>query len=55
MDELNALPYLDAVLRENLRLNPVVSAGTRTAEKDDVIPLSTPFVDRRGVRTNEVR
>ncbi|KAG8907857.1 hypothetical protein FRB99_002030 [Tulasnella sp. 403] len=55
MDELNALPYLDAVIRETLRLNAVVESTTRVAEKDDVIPVSEPFVDHHGVVRNEIR
>lgn len=55
MEELNALPYPDAVLRENLRINAVVSAVIREADRDDIIPLSTPIVDRKGVARNEVR
>lgn len=55
MEELNALPYLDAVVKENLRLNNVVTGANREAQKDDVIPLATPFVDRTGVRRDSVR
>ncbi|KAG8889125.1 hypothetical protein FRB98_005740 [Tulasnella sp. 332] len=55
MEELNALPYLDAVIRENLRLNPAVSALIRQAGREDVIPLSMPLVDRKGVKRDEVR
>ncbi|KAG9045760.1 hypothetical protein FS837_005681 [Tulasnella sp. UAMH 9824] len=55
MEELNALPYLDAVIRENLRKNSVVDGTIRCAEKDDIIPLATPFVDRNGVERNEIR
>ncbi|KAG8990152.1 hypothetical protein FRB93_003318 [Tulasnella sp. JGI-2019a] len=55
MEELNALPYLDAVIRENLRINPVVESITRDAARDDIISLSTPIVDRNGVERREVR
>ncbi|GAA5935942.1 uncharacterized protein JCM15063_001855 [Sporobolomyces koalae] len=43
-DELNSLEYLDAVVRESLRLEPALSATPRTAIKDDLIPLSVPIV-----------
>ena len=55
MDELNALPYLDAVVRETLRLHAAVTFVTRVAAKDDVIPLSAPFVDKKGAVHNEIR
>lgn len=48
MDDLMSLPYLDAVLRETLRLYSPVTSTTRQATKDDCIPLSKPFKDRYG-------
>ncbi|KAF9265256.1 cytochrome P450 [Marasmius fiardii PR-910] len=48
MEQLNALPYLDAVVRETLRLLAPVPATQRMAMKDDVIPLDEPFIDRYG-------
>ncbi|KAI0791591.1 cytochrome P450 [Irpex lacteus] len=49
MEELQALPYLDMVVKEVLRHHTPVPAAIRMAMKDDVIPLNTPFVDRNGV------
>ncbi|KAJ7863192.1 cytochrome P450 [Mycena leptocephala] len=48
MDELHALPYLDSVVRESLRLYSPVAFSTRMAFEDDVLPLSTPYVDKQG-------
>lgn len=48
MDELVALPHLDSVIRETLRLYPSFPLTIRTAVKDDVIPLKEPFVDIHG-------
>lgn len=48
MDELNALPYLDAVVRETLRLYAPLPFTFRVSVKDDVLPLSTPVRDKVG-------
>ncbi|KDR80817.1 hypothetical protein GALMADRAFT_241271 [Galerina marginata CBS 339.88] len=55
MDELNALPYLDAVVRETLRIHPPVPSTMRAAVKDDVIPLSEPIRDRYGNMLDGIR
>ncbi|KAI0643925.1 cytochrome P450 [Trametes meyenii] len=55
MDELMALPYLDAVVRESLRLHPPVAVSMRVANKDDVVPLSAPFTARDGTQHDTVR
>ncbi|KAI8968082.1 cytochrome P450 [Trametes punicea] len=55
MDELNALPYLDCVLREMMRLYAPVTLTLRTAKENDVIPTSEPFVDRYGKLQHEIR
>ncbi|KAF9534076.1 cytochrome P450 [Crepidotus variabilis] len=48
MDELSELPYLDAVVREVLRLHAPVPGTMRQAMEDDILPLSKPFVDKYG-------
>ncbi|KIO26748.1 hypothetical protein M407DRAFT_74044 [Tulasnella calospora MUT 4182] len=55
MDELNALPYLDAVVRENLRLNSALDGTSRCAGRDTSIPVSTPYIDKKGVERMEIR
>ncbi|KAI0058332.1 cytochrome P450 [Artomyces pyxidatus] len=55
MDELNAMTYLDCVVREALRLHSPVGNTERVATQDTVIPVSTPFIDRNGVPRHEIR
>ena len=55
MDQLQALPYLDAVVRETLRLHAPVPATLRVAKKDDMIPVAEPFVDRFGEVQDSIR
>lgn len=55
MDELNALPYLDAVVRETMRVHAPVPSSIRVAMRDDVIPLNTPYVDVHGQVHDAVR
>lgn len=55
MDELSSLPYLDMFVKEVLRFHCPVPMTMRTAMHDDVIPLSTPVVDRNGVKLESVR
>jgi cytochrome P450 len=55
MDELNGMTYLDYVTREVLRLHTPVPFTDRTAKADVVVPLSQPFIDRRGVKRHEFR
>lgn len=55
MDDLNALPYLDAVVRETMRLHAPVSSTMRYAAKDDVIPLAAPYTDRNGEVCDGIR
>ncbi|KAF5386913.1 hypothetical protein D9615_002005 [Tricholomella constricta] len=55
MDELNALPYLDMVVRETMRFHAPVPSTIRTAVKDDILPLNNPFTDRKGVVHDTIR
>ncbi|KAI0672480.1 cytochrome P450 [Trametes maxima] len=55
MEELNALPYLDAVVRETLRIHSPVATTVRVAARDDVIPVDRPFVDRFGEVQDSIR
>ncbi|KIM68473.1 hypothetical protein SCLCIDRAFT_1209288 [Scleroderma citrinum Foug A] len=44
----NGLPYLDGVVHETLRLRPPLTAFTRVAIEDDVIPISEPIRTKSG-------
>ena len=55
MDELENLPYLDAVIRETLRLYSPVANTVRVAMRDDVIPTDEEWVDAKGVRRQGIR
>lgn len=54
VEEMNALPYLDWIIRETLRVNPPVPSLARVAGKDDVIPLRQPFKDTRGTSHDSI-
>ncbi|GAB1524284.1 hypothetical protein RhiTH_007437 [Rhizoctonia solani] len=53
-DELNALPYLDALCREVLRLYPPAPYTERIALKDWVVPLKYPVKGKDGNPINEI-
>jgi len=54
MDDLNALPYLDIVVKEVLRFHSPVHQAIRTVVQDDDIPLSRPVVDKHGMILNSI-
>ncbi|KAF8671401.1 cytochrome p450 [Rhizoctonia solani] len=53
-DELNALPYLDALCREVLRLYPPAPYTERIALEDWVVPLKYPVKGKDGNPINEI-
>ncbi|KAJ7745985.1 cytochrome P450 [Mycena metata] len=55
MEELNALPYLDCVVRETQRAHAPVALTFRVAMRDDVIPLENPYTDRNGTVHETIR
>lgn len=54
MEELQALPYLDMVVKESLRHHSPVPMTIRQAVTDDIIPCSTPYTDRHGVQRDSI-
>ncbi|KAH6919088.1 cytochrome P450 [Coprinopsis sp. MPI-PUGE-AT-0042] len=53
-DQLMALPYLDAVCKETMRMYPPGPIAARYAKKDSVIPLLTPIKGTDGKDINEI-
>ncbi|KAG8689224.1 cytochrome P450-dit2 [Ceratobasidium sp. 423] len=53
-DELNTLPYLDALCREVLRLYPPAPFMERVALRDWVVPLKYPVKGRDGTIMSEI-
>ena len=48
------MPYLDAVIRESLRLCAPAPSTVREAVQDVVIPLGEPIVDKYGKTISSV-
>lgn len=55
MEQLNALSYLEGVVRESLRLYAPVSGTQRVSMHDAEIPLQKSFTDKHGVLQSTVR
>lgn len=53
-DELNQLPYLDAIIRESLRLYPPATLISKEAIADTILPLSEPIVGIDGKMIAEI-
>lgn len=47
-ETLNALPFLDNVVRETLRYTPPATCTAREAAKDTTLPLTWPVRGRDG-------
>ncbi|KAJ7247441.1 cytochrome P450 [Mycena haematopus] len=47
-EDYDSMPYLNAVLKESMRLNPVLGQTFRTNRADDVLPLSQPMLGTDG-------
>ncbi|KAI0826239.1 cytochrome P450 [Irpex lacteus] len=48
MDDLESMPFLQAIVKEVMRYHPIVYHLTRVAKKDDVVPLSEPIITADG-------
>ncbi|EIN08093.1 cytochrome P450 [Punctularia strigosozonata HHB-11173 SS5] len=53
-DALSSLPYLDAVVKEVLRLHPPIHMWHRNAREDAILPLHFPAVGTDGKEIDEV-
>lgn len=53
-DNIQSLPYLDAVCREGLRIHPAAPRTERIALEDDVIPLSQPLTTVDGKTVSSI-
>ncbi|KAF7312996.1 Cytochrome P450 [Mycena kentingensis (nom. inval.)] len=50
----SALPYLEAVVSESLRLHPIIDDASRLALEDDIIPLKNPIHLASGAITDRI-
>ncbi|KAH8823550.1 cytochrome P450 [Flagelloscypha sp. PMI_526] len=49
-----ALPFLDAVVHETLRLHPALPESERIASADDILPLSRPYTTSKGTVVDRI-
>jgi len=55
LEAINALPYLDAVVRETLRFHAAVEVVSRVAMEDDVVPLDKGYLAADGTFHTQLR
>ncbi|KAJ7639233.1 cytochrome P450 [Roridomyces roridus] len=53
-DDYDSMPYLNAVLKESMRMNPVLGQTFRTNRAADVLPLSEPILCTDGKMRSEI-
>ncbi|KAH7878953.1 cytochrome P450 [Lentinula edodes] len=54
LNDYEEMPLLNAICKETLRFHPIVLHLFRTANEDDVIPLSKPIVGKTGQLITEI-
>ncbi|OCF40611.1 hypothetical protein I317_05542 [Kwoniella heveanensis CBS 569] len=54
-EQMDDLPFLDAVVKEILRINPSLPGTVRQAAKDDIIPLAQPVTLMDGKVVSELK
>ncbi|KAG6846360.1 hypothetical protein H0H93_014452, partial [Arthromyces matolae] len=53
-DDYDSMPYLNAVLKETMRLNPVLGQIARSNRADDILPLTEPIITQDGRTLTEI-
>lgn len=52
--DFETMPYMQAVVKESLRLHAIFPHNYRKATKDDVVPLATPIQTKSGKMITEI-
>jgi cytochrome P450 len=52
--DYDSMPFLNAVIKEGLRMHPVIPLLFRKAGKDDIIPLAQPVTTKEGRVIREI-
>ncbi|THU80132.1 cytochrome P450 [Dendrothele bispora CBS 962.96] len=53
-NDYDSMPFFNAVIKEGLRLYPIVISLFRCPDRDDVIPLSEPVISASGEKLNAI-
>ncbi|PVG01512.1 cytochrome P450 [Serendipita vermifera] len=54
MEQMDALPYLDAVVKETLRFHPATENTFREAQEEDIVPVEKPYIDKYGKERHNI-